>query len=114
MPTAASPLACKLNWQSPGNYIRYDPKDDFTVGWKVTNTGTITWDPGSVEFTYVSGAKLYDFPLVRLTTSVSPGQSVILSVHMRAPKNSTTYTTHWSLRMGSKYFCPLSLWIYVE
>lgn len=103
-----------LNWQSPGNYISYNPKDEFTVGWKVTNTGTRTWDPGSVVFTYVSGAKLYDDPLLRLKSSVSPGQSVILSVHMRAPRNSTTYTTHWSLKMGDSYFCPLSLWIYVK
>ncbi len=114
LPTAPSPLSCKLNWQSPKNHVIYNAGDVFTMGWNVTNTGSTTWNPSSVEFTYVGGAKLYDGPLVHLKASVSPGQSVVLSVEMRAPRNSTTYTTYWSLRTGSTYFCPLALWIYVQ
>ncbi len=114
LPTAPSPLSCKLNWQSPRNHVIYNAGDSFTVGWSVTNTGTVTWDPGSVEFTYVSGAKLYDDPLVRLKSSVAPGQSVVLSVAMHAPRNSTTYTTYWSLKRGDTFFCSLALWIYVQ
>ena len=112
-PTVPSRLDCKLIWQSPGNYISYAPRAEFTVGWMVRNNGTDTWDVNSVEFTYLRGAKLYDYPLVHLKTSVFPGQQVVLSVHMRAPRELTMYTTYWSLRQGDTFFCPLRLSIYV-
>jgi hypothetical protein len=80
----------------------------------VTNTGTAAWVPLSVDFTYVAGSKLYDDPLVHLRAGVAPGQAVVLSVAMTAPRNPTKYTTRWSLRKGDIYFCPLSLSIYVE
>jgi hypothetical protein len=112
-PTLPSRLACKLIWQSPGNYISYRPNQAFTVGWKVMNNGTDSWEVGSVYFTYLRGAKMYDYALVQLVTSVAPGQEVILSVHMRAPRDLTMYTTTWSLRQGDTFFCPLKLSIYV-
>lgn len=113
-PTMPSVLDCRLMWQSPGNGITYDPDDAFTVGWKVVNTGSAVWDPNNVVFTYLGGAKLYDYALVHLKASVAPGQAVILSVHMRAPRNSTLYTTYWSLRQGNTFFCVLMLSIYVD
>ena len=115
-PTATTPseLACKLLWQSPGSFISYQPDEAFTVGWNVRNIGTNAWDAGSVEFTYLRGAKLYDYAVVHLVTSVAPGQDVILSVHMRAPMKPAGYTTSWSLRQGNTFFCPLMLSIYVE
>ncbi len=113
-PTPLSALDCKLLWQSPGNGIVYEPNEAFTIGWRVRNTGTAAWNTNSVEFTYVGGSRLYDYPLVQLKTSVAPGQDVVLSVHMRAPRNSTTYKTYWSLRQGDTYFCHLMLWIYVD
>ncbi len=113
-PTARSALDCKLVWQSPGNGANYLPDQAFTAGWKVSNNGTSTWDVNSVDFVYLGGAKLYDYPLVHLKTSVSPGQSVILSVRMRAPKNSTKYVTYWSMRRGDTFFCRVMLSIYVE
>ena len=112
-PTATRELDCQLNWQSPGNGKTYKPRDTFSVGWKVTNTGRAIWYPGTVQFTYLAGAKLYDDPLVTLRSTVSPGQSVILSVGMTAPKNSRMYTTRWSLRQGATFFCPVSVSIYV-
>lgn len=109
-----SKLDCKLNWQSPANGAQFKSNQAFTTGWKVTNTGTAAWNPASVEFTYLAGAKLYDYPLVKLKSTVSPGQAVILSVRMRAPTNSTTYTTYWSLREGDTFFCRVRLSIYVK
>ncbi len=113
IPTLPSRLHCLLIWQSPRNGVTYAPHDEFTVGWKVRNDGTEAWDAGSVVFTYLRGAKLYDYGLVKLKTSVSPGQELVLSVNMRAPTNLTKYTTSWSLRQGDTFFCPLMLSIYV-
>ncbi len=109
-----SDLGCKFNWQSPHNGTIYDPDDVFTVGWNVTNTGASTWTPSTVLLTWVAGAKMSAEPTARLKITVAPGQSVVLSVEMKAPMNSTLYTTHWSLRRGNTYFCPLTLSIYVD
>jgi hypothetical protein len=113
-PTESSGLDCALIWQSPRNGVIYKPDADFTVGWNISNTGTVVWDPDTVEFTYLAGARLHDYDLVRLETSVAPGQAVVLSVHMKAPRNSTLYTTYWVLRRGDTFFCRVGLSIYVE
>ncbi len=113
-PDISSQLNCRLNWKSPGDGIFYDPLEVFTVGWNVKNTGSSTWSPDNVIFTYLEGAKLYDYPVVHLRSSVATGQSVTLSVRMRAPLNSTLYTTYWSLRQGDSFFCRVGVSIYVD
>jgi hypothetical protein len=107
-------LACRLDWKSPGNGYEVHRGEGFSTGWKLTNTGTDTWSPGNVVFTYVSGAQLHNDAVVRLDRSVPTGSSVILSVRMRAPENSTLYTTYWSLRQGDTFFCRVSVTIYAE
>ena len=113
-PIAPSELDCKLIWQSPSNRVTLAPLEKFTVGWNVRNNGTAAWDANSVEFTYLGGAKLHAYYLVHLDTTVAPGQTIVLSVHMKAPRNSTRYTTYWSLRQGDTFFCRLKLSIYVR
>jgi hypothetical protein len=112
--TAAPELDCQLAWQSPANGITYEPSTQFATGWKVTNTGSSPWDIASVELVYRGGAKLDAEPVVRLRASVAPQASVVLSVAMTAPREAVMYTTHWSLRKGDTYFCPLSLSFYVS
>jgi hypothetical protein len=115
-PAATEPvaLACRLNWKSPGNGYEVDRGENFSAGWKLTNTGTQTWSPGAVIFTYVSGAQLHNDAVVHLDGAVPTGESVILSVPMRAPENSTLYTTYWGLRQGDTFFCRVSVTIYAE
>ncbi|HET6845744.1 MAG TPA: NBR1-Ig-like domain-containing protein [Anaerolineales bacterium] len=112
--TAAGALACRLDWQSPGNGLEVSPDEPFTAGWHVTNIGTEVWSPGSVEFAYLSGAKPNRDMVIPLKFAVSPGQSVILTAEMKAPRNSTTYTSFWGLRQGNSYFCRVSVSIYVK
>lgn len=112
--TAAHPLDCRLDWQSPGNGLQVNPDQLFTVGWHVTNTGTDTWSPGSVSFTYLGGTKPNRDTVIGLKFSVAPGQSVTLTAEMKAPRNSTLYTTYWGLRQGDTFFCRVSVSIYVK
>lgn len=114
-PTASSGLSCKLNWQSPKNNVTFHPEDRFSAGWKVTNTGTVPWTPETVDFLYLGGAKMYvENPLVKVESSVSPGEAIILTVGMEAPLKEIRYTTYWGLRKGDVYFCRLALSIFVE
>lgn len=114
-PTPLPPLAlnCKLLWQSPPNHSLYYLVNKFSVGWNIKNTGTVTWEPGTFEFMYVGGARLAFDDRLPLDHSVSPGQTIVLSVPMRAPKYRGSYTTYWGILHGDTSFCRLSLTIFV-
>ncbi len=90
------------------------PNSTFSVAWTITNTGTAAWDPEGVDFTYLSGTKMNQSPLVHLPTNVAPGDTVTLIVDMRTPNKTSRYTTVWSLRRGKDYFCSLRLTISVN
>jgi hypothetical protein len=107
-------LDCKLIWQSPSNQVIFAPGDEFAVGWNVRNIGTAAWDVNSVEFVYLGGAKLHGIDTGPLDTTVAPGQTIVLSVNMIAPRRPARYTTNWGLRQGDVYFCRLMLSITVE
>ena len=113
-PTIPSELDCKLIWQSPSNRASFAPLQKFSVGWNVKNNGTSAWDAGSVEFVYLGGAKLHNDGGFQLDRTVAPGERIVLSVAMKAPRNSTKYTTYWGLRQGDTFFCRLMLTIYVR
>lgn len=112
--TSVPSLDCRLDWQSPGDGAKFEPYELFTVGWHVTNTGAEVWSPASVEFSYLSGAKPSRDSVIPLKSAVAPGQSVILTAQLRAPRNSALYTTHWGLRQGDTSFCRVSVSIYVK
>jgi hypothetical protein len=112
--TPSRELDCKVLWQSVINDARMGPNMTFSVAWTITNTGTATWDPEGVDFTYVSGIKMNQTPLVHLPTTVGPGETVTLAVDMRTPNKTSRYSTVWSLRRGEDFFCSVRLTISVS
>jgi hypothetical protein len=108
-----APAGCVLLSQSPEDGSHFDPKKNFAASWKVKNTGASTWDTDSVDFVYDSGAKMHKKQLYDLPTAIPVGQYVTLNVTMLAPKSDGTYTTVWSLRRGTTYFCHVDLTIRV-
>lgn len=104
-------LDCTLIWQSPGFGATYSRGEHFGAGWNLRNSGTVTWDPGTFRFVYLGGRKLSNTDQVSLRTSVAPGQTIIISVPMKAPEIADIYTTHWGLRTGDTYFCKLTVTI---
>jgi hypothetical protein len=114
-PTASGPeLDCKLNWQSPHDRTKLEPRTDFTVRWNVTNTGTAAWEPGEVDLIYSGGTRMFFSPVIPLPERVAPGESTTLTVDMKALRNTSSYVTTWTLRRGETYFCTLSVMIYVQ
>ncbi len=112
--TPIGPLDCSLLIQSMANGSQVSAGERFTVGWQLQNTGSATWFPGTTVFTFVGGTKMYLYPEAQLQASVMPEATTTVSVDMKAPKNSTTYTSLWSLRQGTTYFCRVRLTIYVK
>jgi len=99
---------------TPANGNTFNPRDDFNEVWTVKNIGQKKWDRTSVDFIYSSGDKIHKISGYDLTSNVAVGESIDLGVDMQAPKNSGTYTTTWTLRVGNKTFCPLTLTIVVK
>jgi hypothetical protein len=106
-------FACTQVSQSPNDNAHFARKESFSVAWRVKNTGTADWKANSVDFGYVSGAKMYETSLYDLTNNVRVGNTLNLVVDMVAPKNPGTYTTVWSLRQSTMEFCEVDLKIVV-
>jgi hypothetical protein len=110
---------CALLSQTPGDGSYFDPRESFTVAWKVRNTGSRIWYRDTVEFAYSSGTRMYDKQVYQLPVNIPRQEYVTLKVSMTAPRNSGTYRTVWSLRRGDvaypnsnvDYFCHVDLTI---
>jgi len=112
--SSSANYACQVVSVSPSNGSSFKSRDDFDTTWRVKNTGQKNWDRNSVDFIYLSGAKIHKIAGYDLSNSVSTGSTIDLSVDMVAPKDSGTYTTTWTLSVGSKDFCNMSLTIVVS
>jgi RHS repeat-associated protein len=83
------------------------PGSSFTKTWRLQNAGTSTW--ASYTATFVSSPR-NSKPSVNLHASgaaavavptTGPGQTINLSIPMRAPSNPGTYYSYWELRNTS-------------
>lgn len=113
--TSSDPYACQVLSVSPSNGTSFHSRDDFDATWHVKNIGTRNWDRTSIDFIYLSGAKIYKVAGYDLSKTVNSGSTVDLGVDMVAPKNAGTYTTTWTLSRGpNATFCNVSLTIVVQ
>lgn len=112
-PSPAAALDCQLVAQSVVNGTEFHPREPFSNDWLLLNTGSAPWVPGNVDFAYTGGTRMNLSTVVQLRQNVPPGNTVSLNVDMRAPSKPSDYTTFWSLRRGTDYFCRANLTISV-
>jgi hypothetical protein len=67
----------------------------FTKTWRVKNTGTCNWDAG-FKFVFISGESMGGVPLL-LSTPVSPGAEMDISIAMTTPTKTGNVTGHWRM-----------------
>jgi hypothetical protein len=72
----------------------------FTKTWRIKNTGSCTWTT-SYSIVYVSGEKFSAKNSTPMPTTVSPGESVAISVDLIAPNTPGDYRGNWMLRNSS-------------
>lgn len=112
--TSSADFSCQVLSVSPANGTSMNPRTDFDAVWKVRNNGQRTWDRNSVDFIYDSGAEIHKVAGYDLSANVRSGDTTNLGADMRAPQNSGTYSTTWTLRVGNTEFCKMSLTIVVK
>jgi Ig-like domain from next to BRCA1 gene len=72
----------------------------FTKTWRLKNVGTCTWNTG-YKVDFASGDPMSAVFPVNLTQTVTPGQTVDVSVNMVSPSTAGTYQGNWKLRNAS-------------
>lgn len=104
-PASTSPPSASCNQALPGAPIDVTIPDDtelrpgeaFTKIWRLQNVGTCPWT-SDYTLVWFSGERL-EAPLeVSLNETVTYGQSVDLSVEMKAPDTEGTYQSNWKLQ----------------
>jgi hypothetical protein len=82
---------------APGE--EFDAGDVFQVDWPIKNTGTCTWTT-DYALAFFSGDQLGAPVSIALSTSIDPGDSIVLSVEMTAPSQPDEYISFWKLQDG--------------
>ena len=79
------------------NGTEFSAGQDFTKTWRLQNTGSCTWNTG-YQVVFDNGDHLSGPDSINLTNTVYPGQTVDVSVGLRAPSDAGTYEGFWRLQ----------------
>lgn len=79
----------------------FAPGETFTITWRLRNTGTSTWTPGYL-LRFYSGNNFGAPNEVVLGQTVLPGDTVDISVPMKAPNTPGNYRTDWVMSNQSR------------
>lgn len=112
--TQGAGASCELVDQTPANGTAYDSRDRFTVEWTIRNTGSETWIADNIDFFHSDGRDMHENDIYDLPNNVRPGREITLTVPMRAPGNSGTYTSTWTLGTRANALCRVSVRITVR
>ena len=73
----------------------------FTKTWRIQNVGSCPWAKDTYALVFTFGDLLGASPVIPLTSSVAPNDTVNLSVPMVAPTAAGHYRSYWRLRNAS-------------
>jgi hypothetical protein len=74
-----------------------DAAQDFTKTWRLQNTGACSWN-STYALVFIGGDRMNAAAAVYLSGTVNPGQSIDLSLDMKAPTQDGSYQGFWKLR----------------
>jgi hypothetical protein len=74
----------------------FQPGDTFKKTWQIKNAGTSTWTT-AYRLAYVAGDQMGGPASVPVPNEVGPGQTVNVSVDLKAPADSGEYTGYWRM-----------------
>jgi len=81
----------------PGSYLT--PGQSFQKTWRVLNSGDCAWPPGTV-LVFVDGDQLTAPDQVEVEP-LAPGETLDISVNMRAPSANGSYAATWQLQTAN-------------
>jgi hypothetical protein len=75
----------------------YPPEATFVKTWELKNTGTCKWTT-DFEVVFQDGEAMSAPAVISLDQAVNPGETIKISVNMKAPKTEGKYRGNWMLR----------------
>lgn len=112
--TGRGNYGCTLIRQSPPDWYRMTPRQDFDAFWTIQNSGNAVWPSNQTKFRYLGGTKFQtrgnEF---NLDSSIGLGKKLKIGVDMVAPRTPGIYSTTWALYAGNTRFCIVTLVIRV-
>lgn len=75
----------------------FNPNAPFIKTWRIKNVGTCTWST-SYSLIFDSGDKMGGPSSAALPNSVSPGQTVDLTINLTAPSSAGAYRGYWRFK----------------
>jgi hypothetical protein len=105
-PTSGAPAATATSDCDDGDFVTdvtipdgtvLDPNETFTKTWRLKNSGTCSWTP-SYAVVFSNGDSMDGPATQALTGNVNPGQTMDISVNLKAPASPGDYTGYWKLR----------------
>ena len=81
---------------------KYSANTAFTKTWRLKNVGTCTWTP-EYKLVFLTGQQMGGPESINLTKFVLPGQTIDVSVNLKAPSASGTHVGQWKLRNADGY-----------
>ncbi len=98
---------------------KFSPNQTFTKTWRLRNNGSCTWNT-SYALIFDSGDRMGGPASVPMPSTVAPGQTVDLSVNLKAPASAGKYKGFWKLRnaagatFGIGAAGNVSFWVEIE
>lgn len=104
-PTSAGPQACLdratfVADVSVPDSTHFDANRSFDKTWRLRNNGSCTWTTG-YNLVFVSGSSLSGAAARTLPRNVAPGETVDLTIRLKAPADTGLYRGYWMLRNSS-------------
>lgn len=106
VPPSPTPTPLRCDWAEflgdvtvPDN-TSFPPGADFSKVWRVRNIGSCTWST-NYDLVFTGGDAMGQVRSVPLPGIVRPGETVDLSVDLRAPASQGNYRGEWMLRNPS-------------
>jgi hypothetical protein len=114
-PTPSHPTPNKCTIVSTNPSVVVKTNSTFAAKWVVKNTGAREWSMYVIDFKFVSGRSLHTgASAYDMSKTVKPGETITLTVSMKAPSGVGTFTTNWALGNKKITVCALPLTIKVE
>ena len=76
------------------------PGETFTKTWRIKNVGTCSWTP-SYTVIFDHGEQMSGPSTQAMVGNVNPGQTIDISVNLKAPATDNHYVGYWKLRNAS-------------
>jgi hypothetical protein len=101
------------NMQAPPILV---PGQDFAKGWRVQNDGTCAW-PADTELAFIGGNRIESAmggSRVPVGRAVQPGETVDLSVNLRAPQTYGVFQGFWQMHDSLGQAFGETVWVGVQ